>query len=66
MALVETKVEAIIKNISNKNTISVIEDILNSGDTLFLPLNIHIKMVRLNDLKIPMNSLPFDTQLYPF
>lgn len=38
IALVVTNVEANIKNINNKNTISVIDDILNSGVILFLPL----------------------------
>ena len=32
------KVEAIMKKINNRKTISVIEDMLNSGDILFLPL----------------------------
>ena len=38
MALVVTNVEAIIKNINNKKTISVMDAILNSGVTLFRPL----------------------------
>jgi hypothetical protein len=37
-ALVVTNVEVIIKNISNKKTMSVMDDILNSGLILFLPL----------------------------
>ena len=44
--------------LSNKNTTSVIEDILNSGVTLFLPL-IFIKQAHLRDLRILRNSLPF-------
>ena len=35
IAFVVTSVDVSIKKISNRNTISVIEDILNSGDTLF-------------------------------
>jgi hypothetical protein len=31
-------VEAIIKKINKRKTISVIEDMLNSGEILFLPL----------------------------
>ena len=39
IASAETNVDAIIKKIKSKNTISVIDDMLNSGVTLFLPLN---------------------------
>jgi len=38
-ALGLTRVEVSIKKISNKKTISVIDDILKLGVTLFLPLN---------------------------
>ena len=38
IALVVTKVDAIMKKINNRNTISVIDDMLNSGVILFRPL----------------------------
>ena len=58
------KVEAIIKKISSKKTISVIEDILNSGFILFLPLNLIILQVHLINLKSQESMIPFDKQLY--
>ena len=47
------KNNAIIKKISNKKTISVMDDMLNSGFILFLPLNLIILQVHLISLKNP-------------
>src|SRR5690606_4953614 len=65
IALVVTKVEASIKKISNKKTISVIDDILTSGETIILLLK-STKYAHLSDLLILRNWLPFDTLLYLF
>ena len=64
-ALGVIKVEATIKKISNRNTISVIEDILKFGFTLFLPRKF-ITQVRLINLKTQQFLPPFDTSLYQF
>ena len=50
IALTVTSVEVSIKKMSNKKTISVIDDILKFGLTLFLPLKFII-LVRLIGLK---------------
>lgn len=60
------KVEAIIKKINNRKTTSVIDDILNSGLILFLPLSCMLMPVRSRGLKILGWWLPFDIPLYLF
>ena len=47
-----TKVEVNIKNINNKNTMSVIDDMLKLGETLFLVLIAISVLVREGYLKI--------------
>ena len=60
MALVVTKVDAKIKKTNSKNTISVIDDMLKLGLTLFLPLRF-IRQVHLINLRTPLTLPPFDT-----
>jgi hypothetical protein len=59
-AFVVTIVEVIMKKMSNKNTMSVIDDMLNSVETLFLFLPIFIIQVRLINLRNLLHLLPFD------
>ncbi|GFD83396.1 hypothetical protein KUL118_62580 [Tenacibaculum sp. KUL118] len=65
MALTVTNVDVNIKNINNKKTISVIDDILKFGLTLFLPRKFIIP-VRLINLKTQQILLPFDKQPYRY
>ena len=64
-ALGLTRVEVSIKKISNKKTISVIEDILKFGLTLFLLLSAitHYDVI---DLKILLFLLLIEKSLYQF
>nr|BFF36682.1 hypothetical protein BACT7_15440 [Tenacibaculum mesophilum] len=65
MALTVTNVDVNIKNINNKKTISVIDDILKFGLTLFLPRKFII-LARLINLKTQQILLPFDKQPYRY
>ena len=65
IALTVTSVEVNIKKIKSKKTISVIEDILKFGFTLFLPRKFIIQ-VRLINLKTQLFLPPFDTSPYLF
>nr|BFF40007.1 hypothetical protein BACY1_18120 [Tenacibaculum mesophilum] len=65
MALTVTNVDVNIKNINNKKTISVIDDILKFGLTLFLPRKFII-LARLISLKTQQTLLPFDKQPYRY
>ena len=65
IALTVTSVEVNIKKINSKKTISVIEDILKFGFTLFLPRKFIIQ-VHLINLKTQQFLPPFDTSLYQF
>ena len=65
-ALVVTIVDVSIKNISNKKTMSVMDDMLNSALTLFLPLKFMIMQGRLISLRSQPHWLPFDEQFYLF
>ncbi len=49
-ALVVTRVEVSMKNINNRNTMSVIDDMLKSGLTLFLvrnPISFNYELIKL-------------------
>jgi len=50
IALTVTKVDVSIKKINNKNTMSVMDDILKLGFTLFLPLKFIISFQRLKKI----------------
>ena len=65
IALTVTNVEVSIKKMSNKKTISVIDDILKFGLTLFLPRKFIIQ-ARLTNLKTQLFWLPFGTSPYRF
>lgn len=65
-ALVVTIVDVNIKKINNKNTISVIDDILNSVETLFLVLPNFIILAHLISQGNLLHWLPFDLPLYLF
>lgn len=64
IALTVTKVDVSIKNINNKKTISVMDDILNVGSTLFLPFKFILKIqssgFKIQSLKLGLETLNFE------
>ena len=54
MALGVTIVEVIMKNISNKNTRSVIDDMLKVGDILFLRFKLTMNELKVTNYKLTL------------
>ena len=61
MALGVTIVEVIMKNISNKNTRSVIDDMLKVGDILFLRFKLTTNELKVINEKLKLMKLKTQT-----